>query len=89
MRLTTLLVATLVALPSLAMAQQQTCEQRAAIMGQMIEDMSRTRGAVSTAEIEAASLKVQIKTLQAELEQAKKASEKKADVKPVETSGPK
>ena len=74
MRYIIAVVLTVLALPSLAMAQQQTCEQRAAIMGQLIEDMSRHRGAVSAAEIEAASLKATVKALQAELEQAKKDS---------------
>lgn len=40
-------------------------------MGQLIEDMAKARATVSTVEVEAASLKVLAKTLQAELEQLK------------------
>lgn len=69
-------------IPSFTLAQQQTCEQRAAVLSQLIEDMSRTRGTVSATEIEAASLKVIMKSLQGELEQAKKAVGKKPDTTP-------
>lgn len=59
--------ASLVILPGIAFAQQQSCEQRAAIMGQLIEDMTRQRAVVSAAEVEAASGKVQIKELQGQI----------------------
>ena len=59
-------------MPVVAFAQTPTCEQRLAVMGQLVEDMSRARAVVSTAEVEAASLKVQIKALQGEIEAAKK-----------------
>ena len=66
-------------MPSMAMAQvQPTCEQRLAVMGQIVEDMSRARATVSTAEVEAASLKVQVKSLQGEIEAGKKKAETKA-----------
>lgn len=64
--------------PLVALAQapaQSTCEQRLAIMGQIVEDMSRARATVSTAEVEAASLKVQVKMLQSEIEAGKKKTE--------------
>jgi hypothetical protein len=64
-------------LPTVAMAQQQTCEQRLAVMGQLVEDMNRARATVSTAEVEAASLKVQNKELQGQLDALKKSVEKK------------
>lgn len=75
------LIATLT-MPVAAMAQQQTCEQRAAIMGQLIEDMGRARAVVSAAEVEAASLKVQVKALQAEIEKAKQDIAKKPEAAP-------
>ena len=63
-------------LPVAAFAQAQpTCEQRLAVIGQLVEDMSRARAVVSTAEVEAASLKVQVKTLQSEIEAGKKKAE--------------
>ena len=69
-------------MPSMAFAQAQpTCEQRLAVMGQIVEDMSRARATVSTAEVEAASLKVQVKTLQGEIEAGKKKVETKAEEK--------
>ena len=72
MRLKAIMVGlALVALPTMAMAQQQTCEQRVAIMGQLIEDMAKARAVVNVAEVEAASLKVTVKALQAEAEKAK------------------
>lgn len=62
-----------VVMPVVAFAQvQPTCEQRLAVMGQLVEDMSRARAVVSTAEVESASLKVQVKTLRDEIEAAKK-----------------
>jgi predicted nucleic acid-binding Zn-ribbon protein len=67
-------------IPTVAMAQahaQSTCEQRLAVMGQIVEDMSRARAIVSTAEVEAASLKVQVKDLQQQLQ----ASTEKKDTK--------
>lgn len=69
-------------MPLVVQAQQQTCEQRAAIMGQLIEDMTRQRGAMSTAEVEAASLKVQVKMLQAEAEKVKQEAVKKPEAAP-------
>ena len=67
----TLLVS--VVMPMTAFAQVQlTCEQRLAIMDQIVESMSRARATVSTAEVEAASLKVQIKALRDEIEAGKK-----------------
>ena len=70
----TLLVS--VVMPMTAFAQVQlTCEQRLAIMDQIVESMSRARAVVSTAEVEAASLKVQVKTLQGEIEAGKKKAE--------------
>lgn len=69
-------------MPMVAFAQgQPTCEQRLAVMGQIVEDMSRARATVSTAEVEAASLKVQVKTLRDEIEAGKKAAEKKTEEK--------
>ena len=63
-------------MPVMAFAQVQlTCEQRLAILGQIVEDMSRARAVVSTAEVEAASLKVQVKALQGEIEAGKKKTE--------------
>ena len=60
-------------MPVAAFAQvQPTCEQRLAVVGQIVEGMSRARAIVSAAEVEAASLKVQVKTLQGEIEAAKK-----------------
>ena len=60
-------------MPIAAFAQgQPTCEQRLAVVSQIVEDMSRARATVSTAEVEAASLKVQIKALRDEIETAKK-----------------
>lgn len=71
-------------MPAMAFAQgQPTCEQRLAIMGQIVEDMSRARAVVSTAEVEAASLKVQVKMLRDEIEAGKKAAEKQAQEKKV------
>jgi predicted nucleic acid-binding Zn-ribbon protein len=65
-------------MPVAAFAQvQPTCEQRLAVMGQIVEDLSRARAIVSTAEIEAASLKVQVKDLQQQLQ----ASTEKKDTK--------
>ena len=54
-------------MPVIAFAQAPTCEQRLAVMGQIVEDMSRARSVVTTAEVEAASLKVQVKTLTEEI----------------------
>ena len=71
-------------MPVMAFAQvQPTCEQRLAVMGQIVEDMSRARAVVSTAEVEAASLKVQVKTLRDETEAGKKKVETKAEEKKV------
>ena len=65
-------------MPVMAFAQvQPTCEQRLAVMGQIVEDMSRARAIVSTAEIEAASLKVQVKDLQQQLQSATEKKETK------------
>ena len=65
-------------MPVAAFAQAQlTCEQRLAIMEQIADSMSRARAIVSTAEVEAASLKVQVKALQGEIEAAKKKAEEK------------
>ena len=66
-------------MPVMAFAQVPTCEQRLAVMGQIVEDMSRARAAVSTAEVEAASLKVQVKALRDEIEAAKKVEPTKAN----------
>lgn len=80
-----LVVALLVSvfMPSMAMAQgQPTCEQRLAIMDQIVESMSRARATVSTAEVEAASLKVQVKALRDEIEAGKKEANKNAPVQP-------
>ena len=76
-----------VVMPMMAFAQTQpTCEQRLAVMGQIVEDMSRARALVTTAEVEAASLKVQVKTMQGELEAGKKKveTEKKTEERKAE-----
>lgn len=86
MRVKALLIGiALIFLPSLAKAQQQTCEQRATLLAQLLDDVSRTRGTVSTAEIEAANLKITVRALQAEVAQAKKVAEKQPEVKAAET----
>ena len=78
MRLKTIFVGLmLVTLPTVAMAQQQTCEQRAAVLGQVVDDMARQRSVISTSEIEAASLKVQVKELQQQLQAANEKKETK------------
>ena len=45
-------------------------------MGQVIEGMARQRGAVTVAEVDAATLKEQVKALQAEIEKAKQEAAK-------------
>lgn len=78
MRLKTIFVGLmLVTLPTVAMAQQQTCEQRAAVLGQVVDDMARQRSVISMSEIEAASLKVQVKELQQQLQAANEKKETK------------
>ena len=70
-------------IPMTAYAQTQppACEQRLAVMEQLVGDLSRARAVVSTAEVEAASLKVQVKMLKDEIEAMKQTAEKRAEKK--------
>ncbi len=70
------LVSTFIPMAAFAQAPQQpTCEQRAAVMGQLIDDLSISR---RNAEIEIAALKVQLNTLKAQVEASKRVEESKA-----------
>lgn len=72
-------------IPAFAGAQQDvTCEQRVAVLGQLVEDMARARSTVNNAEVEAASLKVELKNLRnqvqaqtVEIEKLKTSTDKK------------
>lgn len=56
-------------MPVVAFAQVPTCEQRLAVLGQLADDLSVSRRNV---EIDAATLKVQVRALMAEIEASKK-----------------